>query len=878
MKASKLFTTALGLVMGASIILPTMAACKGDEETNKPDALVLMSEAVDGLFNPFYSTTSADNEIIGMTQIGMLSTDYEGEAGKEEAVVAYGEDEPVVVLDYDISYDENEQGDNQNKKGVTTYRFVVKNGIKYSDGKPLTMNDVLFNMYVYLDPVYTGSSTMYSTDIIGLQAYRTQTNTAGGSEDSAISGTATNRAKNRINELKNLYSGLKTMQKDTSIAGMEEAISNHSVSLGYKEAFAPANDSEALNKITNENLLADYKLTQETFKKELGTDYEAAKDAYTEEPYKSQGFDEITSFMFMEGYVKVEYEKKLLSNGRETDDKSKIKKVERNYDVANIKTKEDAIDYVFNAKIESELDAILTYWATANTLRTEYIAKATEAVLREAVTGDELTYANISGIQSLGHLSDANRPTEITLKNADAKTYKVAQDHNDDGTVKGEGYDVLQIKINGVDPKAIWNFGFGVAPQHYYAEGREVDIANNEFGVEWGSFDFMKNEIQSTRNVKVPVGAGPYVATDANNNDNPDGNEFHRNNVIYFKANKNFMLGEPKIKKLRYQVVSANNALGVLEQGSVHFVSPQYTKDNAKKIDELKSKGIESKNAWQLGYGYIGINAGKVTDINLRKAIMSAMDTSRALSYYSTQDVQAIAWPMSTVSWAYPKNPNGTNDDNNLHDYTRFRSDEEAIANIEYYMGLAGVNAGDSRLKIQFTIAGSNLSEHPTYSTFNHAMELLNSCGWQIEVIPDVNALNKLSTGALSVWAAAWGSTIDPDMYQVYHKDSTATSTIAWGYRAIKENQGSYPIETSIIETLSGVIDEARETEDRETRKSLYKEAMGYVLDLAIEMPVYQRKNLYVYNTNVIKASSLPEVINPYSSPLAKIWEVELVD
>ena len=53
---------------------------------------------------------------------------------------------------------------------------------------------------------------------------------------------------------------------------------------------------------------------------------------------------------------------------------------------------------------------------------------------------------------------------------------------------------------------------------------------------------------------------------------------------------------------------------------------------------------------------------------------------------------------------------------------------------------------------------------------------------------------------------------------------------------------------------------------------------MGYVLDLAIEMPVYQRKNLYVYNTNVIKASSLPEVINPYSSPLAKIWEVELVD
>ncbi len=36
------------------------------------------------------------------------------------------------------------------------------------------MRDVLFNIYVYLDPVYTGSSTMYSTEIVGLAEYRTQ--------------------------------------------------------------------------------------------------------------------------------------------------------------------------------------------------------------------------------------------------------------------------------------------------------------------------------------------------------------------------------------------------------------------------------------------------------------------------------------------------------------------------------------------------------------------------------------------------------------------------------------------------------------------------------------------------------------------------------
>jgi hypothetical protein len=52
---------------------------------------------------------------------------------------------------------------------------------------------------------------------------------------------------------------------------------------------------------------------------------------------------------------------------------------------------------------------------------------------------------------------------------------------------------------------------------------------------------------------------------------------------------------------------------------------------------------------------------------------------------------------------------------------------------------------------------------------------------------------------------------------------------------------------------------------------------MEKVLDLAIELPVYQRSTLYVYNSNVIKASSLPSELNPYSSPLDRIWEIELV-
>ena len=110
-------------------------------------------------------------------------------------------------------------------------------------------------------------------------------------------------------------------------------------------------------------------------------------------------------------------------------------------------------------------------------------------------------------------------------------------------------------------------------------------------------------------------------------------------------------------------------------------------------------------------------------------------------------------------------------------------------------------------------------------------------------------------------------------MYQVYHKDSTATSTLAWGYNYLK-NSGSAE-EMNILNNLSDLIDKARETNDQATRADLYQDAMGYILDLAVELPVYQRNVLYAYNSKVIKSSSLPKELNPYSSPLDRIWEIE---
>ena len=836
-------------------MLSALTGCGGNA-----DALVIMTEQLDGLFNPFFYTAAADGTIVGMTQIGMLGSKYvDG-----EVKVAYGENEAVVVKDYEIV---------ENDDGTVTYNFVLKNGIKFSDGHPLTMEDVLFNYYVYLDPVYTGSNTLYSTDILGLSEYRTQTiGSASDDSDDLISSQAASRAAARINELVNLYNAEKKSSdtNEVSYDDMKKAIQSYTVSSGYQSAISNNSDE-----VTNNNLLEDYEYALKLFKEELEDDYLGAQESFVDEPYKSyeEFKNDVFCFMYTEGYVDVEY-----AEGEDGKiDRTKIKKLTPGYP-ESIKSKEAAIDYIYNDKIARQLDQILSIWGTANTLITEYAAKAKEVILHENVSDDgTLAVESVSGIVSLGHTEQAGEKIKVN-----GTEYTIASAHNEDGTVKNaDEYDVLAVTIDGIDPKAIWNFAITIAPQHYYGEGSSVgvDIKNNKFGVEFASFDFMTDIVQSTRNIKIPMGAGSYKATNNKNSDTPSESDFYINNVVYFKSNENFSsvgegINNAKIEKIRYQVVSSQNAIAALQDGNVHYISPSLTTDNYEKLESLAKKGVVTLSTDQLGYGYIGINSAQVNDINIRKAIMCAMNTSLALDYYRAGTASQIYWPMSTVSWAYPKGDAATD---NGFDYPPIGawSEESAIDNIEKYMQEAGVSAGDKDLKIKFTIAGSSLQDHPTYKVFRDAAALLNELGWEVEVACDTQALTKINTGALQVWAAAWSSALDPDLYQVYHKDSSATSTLAWGYNYLKTSGTAE--ELDILDELSELIDEARETNDQEERSDLYKEAMEQILDLAIELPVYQRKVLYAYNSKVISSDSLPDEseMNPYSSPLDRIWEVE---
>lgn len=860
------------------------------------DSIIIMAEEFSGLFNPFYATAGSDMDVVGMTQLSMLTTNSKGE-------LVAGEDEATVVLDYQIDTTGND----------SVYTFVLKNGLKFSDGKPLTMNDVMFNIYEYLDPVYTGSSTMYSIKIKGLSKYRTQQNLSDDSDDSGDAQEAYSWARVRRNELLDTYRDAGQQGSSSSTTyylepeQMEAAIKNRNVSETYKEYVSNKAESEEWYR---NKLLEDYRLVCKTFKEELNSDFSAARESYdlTTMPYLEHaskfengknGEDDISGdifkFFLYEGYITPKYE-----NVQGKDNKLKIESFNNESTYSGYKTQADAVEKVYNDKIAEDFINVITGWGTAGEILTKFSADATQLILEKRSEDGKLNYPHIDGIVSLGHRipqSDgtkvyADTETEggkrvVKVKNENTgkeTTYKIAEEHNGDGTPKNPGeYDVLRITVNGKDPKAKYNFSFTVAPAHYYTadaehpNGRNIDIENDAFGVVYGNSTFQGEVIQSQRNVKVPLGAGPYKASNNRNEDDPSGMDFWNNNFVYFKANSNFMF-PVKTEKLRYQYVSSTNALDKLANKEIDFVTPQFTKPNSDRLTDMQSKGFEKLFAWQLGYGYVGINAGKVPNLNVRKAIMSAMQASLATQYYETGTCEVIDWPMSNQSWAYPKENDSSKPNN--HDYTMWEGDDKANAKIVKYTNAAmdeGVTKAD--LKIKFTIAGAAIAEHPTYAVFKKASDLLNnSFGgelWNIEVKADSQALTKLATGSLEVWAAAWGSTIDPDMYQVYHMNSSATSVYAWGYRQILAERTTYDREYATIVELSGIIDDARSILEEEERKPLYEQAMGLVLDLAVEMPIYQRQNLYAYDSNRLKG--INKEVNPFTSPLEKIWNIELV-
>lgn len=160
-KTTKLLALLLAIIMCSFVF----AACG---KKNKRETLVVGYSPFNEKFSPFFSETAYDQDVWTMTQLNLLTTDRMGNVitkGIDGTTVAYNGTDYTYYGPADVTITEKDDGS-------VDYAFTLKQGLKFSDDTPITIDDVIFTMYVYADPTYDGSTTFYSLPIQGMKEYR----------------------------------------------------------------------------------------------------------------------------------------------------------------------------------------------------------------------------------------------------------------------------------------------------------------------------------------------------------------------------------------------------------------------------------------------------------------------------------------------------------------------------------------------------------------------------------------------------------------------------------------------------------------------------------------------------------------------------------
>lgn len=180
MKRSK---KALALFLALVMCIGVLAGCGGNsktnnsandttddtaEDTNTTPLVVSIEQGLEGKFSPYFYLSNADNKIVSLTQVQLLTIDRVGNPvlnGIEGETRSYNGTDYTYYGPADIVVTENEDG-------TVTYDVTMRDDIVFSDGETANIDDVIFGLYVYLDPTYDGNATLYSLPIKGLEEYR----------------------------------------------------------------------------------------------------------------------------------------------------------------------------------------------------------------------------------------------------------------------------------------------------------------------------------------------------------------------------------------------------------------------------------------------------------------------------------------------------------------------------------------------------------------------------------------------------------------------------------------------------------------------------------------------------------------------------------
>ena len=741
----------IALASAAALSVSVLAGCGGAASSTASDAtseststataeasntaasdgtLVLAETGFESKFSPFFASSAADQDVVDLTQLGLLGADRKGEMilnGIE------GETREYNGTDYTY-YGTSDCVVTENDDGTVTYDIKLRDDLKFSDGEPVTIDDVIFSMYVFLDPTYDGSVTMYSTPIVGLEEYR---------------------------------NSMSTLSKLIAEAGEDNTDYTNFTEEQQKAFWDAVNDGGV--KFAQE--IVDYMMANGA------TDVTSAAAGW--------GFD--------------------LPDG--ADAKAFFLAIGEQY------------DWSFSA-MEAE---------TAGSALSELIP---EDVYAYSTTGVNVgnAVANVAGIVKTGDYS-------MTLTTSELSTTMIYQ---------------LQMPI---------------APLHYYGDKSLYDYDNNSFG-------FVKGDLSGVRSkTSTPLGGGMFTFSK------------YSDGVVYLDANPDYFNGAPKVAHVNMKETQEADKITGVQAGTIDISDPSYSLEVADQIADIN--GAEGEDGSVIttrlkdyrGYGYVALSAKNVNiggdpssqaSKDLRKAIMTVIAAYRdeGIDSYYGDTATVINYPISNTSWAAPSVTDdgyqiaySTDVDGN-EIYTSDMSTEDkysaALQAALGYFEAAGytvengqVTAAPNGAKLEYAvnIGGGGNGDHPTFQTLTNAAAALKTIGFTLTVNDMANASDLFASyqsGAAEGWVAAWQSTNDPDMFQLYHSQG------ATNYYAINDAD------------LDELIMAARQTTDQEARKAMYKEAMEIILDWGVELPVYQRSEATIFSTERINIDTIAKDQTPY--------------
>lgn len=718
-------------------------------------------------FSPFFSETAYDQDVYAMTSVSLLSSDRTG------AIILNGiEGETINYNGTDYTY----YGPanlviTENADGTVYYDFTLREDITFSDGTPMTIDDVIFSMYVLCDPTYEGNSTLFAQPIQGMSEYRANMDT-----------------------LTNL------------ILATEEA--------GYE-----ANDLYTEDQYNA--FWAAFHAAGEKFAQEI-VDYCVAAGANTAE-------DSVAACAVNWGY-------ELAEDATVADFFTAI--VETcGYDLSDDGINYESAGSSISGLIDAELgDAAADY--------------------KVGVTTGE-SAANISGIQKTGDYS-------------------------------------MRVVMTQIDAVAIYQLGVVIAPMHYYGNADLYDYDNNCFG-------FPKGDLSSVRaKTTVPMGAGPYKFVE------------YTDGTVYFERNDSYFLGTPKTKYINFtETLTDDDKLNGITTGTIDLSDPSMDVETAATITEtnggegLVGSVLNTNLVDNLGYGYIGMNAnvmcvggeaGSEASKNLRKAFGTILSVYRdvAIDSYYGELAEVINYPISNTSWAAPRpaddgyevafskdvdgNPIYTS---NMSSEDKYEAAKQAALG---FFEAAGYTVADGKItaapegastEYELWIPADGKGDHPSFMICTLAKEAMAEIGMNL-IVKDLTNSSDLWTALeaeqVAMWAAAWGATVDPDMYQIYYAD-VANATDNKGGPAQGGSNYMYRIADAELDQL---IMDARASTDQTYRKAMYKACLDTIIDWAVEIPVYQRQNAIVFSAERVNMDTVTPDITTFYGWLSEVDKIQL--